>query len=1036
MSILDTLTAKLTSAAISSNVAMSKTTSTTYPEGGTSVAKITADAISAADKSLISVGINNSSIYRPILEMRDAAIRSDPTNSGSYTLMSEYNMYKIDTDIKLNLAKPTNTLFDIQKVSNEAVSSGVIRMGDSVNTVYPVIGSAIAKVGSAALPDSIAAVSKASVAAFGAASNSVANSMSSLQNTLATKASADALLKIKTAIPLPALPNISKVSTKLFTADHTPRGTTVVKEDLSSKAVDGANTTDAIYQEIKVYVEGVQVPFEACSITQAIGRLPSASIQLPPQAGLMDIIRYYQPKVHIFYLDVNTGGERLLFMGHIVACNYGHSQQSGSVSISFECVHKNELLKQLTFEWSAGGSTHATSGSDLVNTNPDQAVVQLNNFNSEASLILSLQGLKGVQSKPEDLLDPSNKRISEESINLLDKKFAEFENRLIGMPAAMMCIWNQVKKAVFAEPSLNIIFTKIYLPLVEDGIQFFNRTSGHYLVEKLIQDSKVDHCNDTARPELSKSVMLPPTYRMNIMSAIQVQMVISNLSSLLGFSGELMNFHDLFMNFYYGVDYDILTLASPAEVPSSPISDANLDNSETWNAQSRVAVETIVKPQLPFYYSPICNVILPNMYHSIQVSQLESEIPTRITCNVNVAAQAVNGSQALGLNYRAPQTIRESIALGRHKVDVTNKDHSLANLRETTGSSYNLPGKYEIGRGVIHRKIIMPPWLSYAASDKNEQGTDTKTETTLIEGSVEAKNVADLESAWNDRYGVDKGRLKLNPYGLEAGIQSYERLLFASADYEFTKDVVKAKTGGIDCIFNPYIIPGYPMDILSPNPNHPSFHAMCASVTHSITSRSIGTSVSFISAITYTEMYNYFLPPIHPWLQTALQIVNVNKNSSTETESINQSLIDNKIAKLTADKFYKSVLGVGSAEPSQMYDFNNGVVLMVARDKGIWVDPGQMGHSHTSNGGEGNDNLTGVGNLRLVARQVESKKGVEDRFKIKFIDMTPDNYSGTPAKYLNNSMSSNTLLEPGASLFLDYEEISDFISDVIPTEEN
>ena len=62
--------------------------------------------------------------------------------------------------------------------------------------------------------------------------------------------------------------------------------------------------TGLIYQNIKLYIEGVQVPFESISISQGVGALPSASIVVPPQSGLMDIARFYQPKVHIFYEDI------------------------------------------------------------------------------------------------------------------------------------------------------------------------------------------------------------------------------------------------------------------------------------------------------------------------------------------------------------------------------------------------------------------------------------------------------------------------------------------------------------------------------------------------------------------------------------------------------------------------------------------------------------------------------------------------------------------------------------------------------------
>jgi hypothetical protein len=332
----------------------------------------------------------------------------------------------------------------------------------------------------------------------------------------------------------------------------------------------------------------------------------------------------------------------------------------------------------------------------------------------------------------------------------------------------------------------------------------------------------------------------------------------------------------------------------------------------------------------------------------------------------------------------------------------------------------------------------------------------------------------------------------LNPYSQKSRVMAYERMLFAAADFDFTKEVVQSKTGTVEGIFNPYIVPGYPMDIIDRSPNNPSFHALCASVTHSITARTATTTISFVAAVTYAELSNYFLPPAHPWLQTALKMVNVARsnekgvnstvNSDTadvstpldkitaeakasasaakdkvtsqvakvtsvgdqiksrygmnpsaafdtnqgDVNNVFQTLIGNSRAAEVADEFYRSVLGVGAAYPNLIYNFEEGTASAVSRKSGKWGE-GTADHIPMPNGGEANDNHTGVGNLRLVRRQIESKQSIEDKFGLKFIDMSPGNYNGAPAGYVNNILTNRTLLEPGASMFLDYEEIPDFI---------
>jgi hypothetical protein len=403
----------------------------------------------------------------------------------------------------------------------------------------------------------------------------------------------------------------------------------------------------------------------------------------------------------------------------------------------------------------------------------------------------------------------------------------------------------------------------------------------------------------------------------------------------------------------------------------------------------------------------------------------------------------------------------------------------MGNLRDTTGPSFNIPGKYEQGRGVVHHKVAMPQWLAMLTQGNNYKTIDNATqESWPAKGTDDYNSLLNLYAAWVDRYGYDilenDGNISkqrnanldvLNPYSITAGIQPHERLLFAAADYEYTKQVAASRTGMIDAIFNPYIVPGYPMDVLADSPNDPTFHGLCASVTHSISSRSIGTSIGMVAASTYSELSNYYIPPLHPWLQTALGLINVDWNSSSTSgsqsattgsgapvafnssstsstpptsdqqeygdvsnaSSVQATLINNPKGKAAADQFYQSVFGIGAVAPDDIYNFTNGQSIPIARASGVW-SVGSNSPKSTANGGDSNDFNTAVGNLRLVSRPIEGRQAIENKFGVKFIDMTPQNYTPTGASYQNPLLSKDILLEPGASLFLDYEETTSFIS--------
>ena len=1175
MSLLDSLSNTVVGSSLANNVGISKISDVTYTQTGTSLQGIYSNVTTATNNAITNTGISNDTLTAPLYAAGSAAAAADPTRAADINSLVATNVNGLPDTFRQNVPSITNnSLYSIQQGLNNTITGSLNSTIAGISSFSPIGGAAASVAGSNALGSALTSANTVTTSAFSAASSAASSQLSAINNASINSA-------ISANIPkTPTLPGGGTITDlPLFSNSTANPAATVLEEEadptspnyrppgigVTSVASDPlpqypVNTTDVIYQEVKLFIEGVQVPLESWIVNQAIGQLPNASIQVPVQAGLMDIARYYQPKVHLFYVDQNTGGDRLLFWGHIVTVNYSQSRQQGSASISFECVHKNALIHQLTLEFSGAGAAGAVGGTNLTDSNSQQATVQVANFNSEMSIIQALQGITGMQTDSGDILRPQNSDIQNADVTKLDVRFAALEARMIGMPSTIMNLWNQLKKQIYTNPELNSIFVKVYCPLLEDGLAFFDRMSGHNFLESQIQDSRQKHCNDYARPEANKyDLLIPHPFRMNVTSAIQAQMAISSATTILGFSEEFTTFMEYFNNFFYSMEYEMLTLASPAEVPVDPNSKANLDDPTIWREQERMAIETIIKPQLPFYYAPACNVILPFMFHSMNVNQNEGDIPTRITAVSTAASQASSAASSLGVNYRAPQTVREAVATGSELTTATSGSPSKAALKDTTGSSYNVPGKYEIGRGIKQKKVNMPQWLSHFAAGNAEASASNDDETFPADGTLDAKNLADLKTAWIDRYGYASANADtdtdtpgsqyrqsmqetMNPYSPASGIMAYERLLFAAADYEFTKETVRSKTGSIDGIFNPYVIPGYPMDIIQKSPNLPSFHAMCASVSHQGTSRSIGTSISFMAAITYTEMSNYFIQPLHPWLQTALKLVNVNRSNDvgvpvpssnpadypnplgtsyvdnvTQPESfltplqqkaqqsalptlntvpgvdgsayinlansaagktgpvipgalasassttvtqdqatsmaqlnsinyglnsdpafdsntgtmqyVQQTLINNPRAKAVADQFYKSVLGVGAVDPYDVYDFELGGAKAISRSNGI-IGPGSTDPQPQAGGGEGNDNLTAVGNLRMVARPIESRKGIEDKFNIKFIDLTPQNYNGAPAVYLNQILSNSALLEPGASMFLDYDELVDFLNGI------
>lgn len=1046
MSILESIKSVSVNTALFRNTALSNITSTTFSATGTSINGIYQNAVKSVDTYLGSNSYDQQ-LYDPVTQMTNYALSNtaDPLKISAINSASTDALTTIDSSFSNAFPSGTSAsgLSAIQSSATEAISNGVSSFGSALGFINPALVSPALSLGNSALTQAGSLATSLTTGIYNTANNAINTSVADINSAVASIVSA----KNSASDILSSITSSTSTSANPFST----AGVTTVSEGVSNMV----NNTDVIYQDVKLYIEGVQVPYVSISISQGIGELPKAMIEIPPDAGLLDVTRYYQPKVHVFYTDQNYGGDRLLFWGHLVVANYAKSRSASSSSIVFHCEHKNAQLTGLTLEFS-GYASNATS--NLADPNVDQAVAKVNNLNSQLAIIIAMQGLTGVQQQAADIIDPSNKKVEDADVTKLAQRFVNFQNRFVGMPSAIMNFWNQLKKECYSNVSLNTIMADMYIPLVEDGLGFFDRMAGHYFIETQVEASKEGYCPGGVTPTAVKNpVMVPPVYQLNSISAIKSSLAVSTISNMLGFSGELTNFMQLFTDFYSSVEYEILTLASPAQVPADPSvltssGSVNIDDPSSFASTPLMAVETIVKPQVPFYYAPVCNVLFPKMYHTISISQDESAIPSRLTALSDI----IPGDQGmLGSQYRAPNSIRESVSYGAVMQNNANKGSNLpVDLQGTTGQSYNVPGKYETGRGVRNKRIAMPNWLAEMLKGKLTEIGNPNVESWPDKSDPNYQAVCDLHAAWIDRYGFDVNiyddgtsdqvrntdKDVLDPYSQKSNIHPFQRLLFATADYEYTKAVVASRMGSIEALFNPYIIPGYPMEILDDSPNSPCFHAMCSSVTHTFTSRNMGTTIGLIAACTYTEMVNYYMQPIHPWLQTALKVVNTSPGPSGKTSiegdgygnppddiNVNSSILFNDTAKAAADQFYQSVLGVGAVAIDDLYDFEYGRVIPMQRSNGFLTE-GSNVSVKTANGGESNDYLTAVGNFRLVMRPIEGKNAIQDKFGIKFIDLTSSNYNVTSYRYTNPILESDYYLEPGQSMFLDYQEIADFIA--------
>ncbi len=759
--------------------------------------------------------------------------------------------------------------------------------------------------------------------------------------------------------------------------------------------------TDVMFQEFSLYIEGVQVPFMAINIQSSLGALPRMNIQVPSQTGLMEICRYYEPKVHVFYKDPVTGEDCVFFTGNIISTTYFKSTQSpGQKFINFNCEHRYAKIDLVTMDYTGYASD---SNASVTNTNEGEAAIKTNLFNSLQSIGMALTGINVLKVGGIDEVNIKNIRIPTRvpQYDSVPEYLRDLKYRFTGFPGVALNLWNQLKAQTYQNPMLYEGMTRMYIPMVEQGTQFFRRIGGHFPVEKLINDTKCDPCTSHSTGDHSLETdprLIPPAHKTLMQSAVQADISTQVIYTVGQFSGELTSYLQVLQNFMMSVEYDMVFLNAPAEVPKDP--------RYTMEGVDTASMDVIVKPQMPHYYAPACNVILPFMITSININQDEQSVPTRVTAvNDNVPQSAGQ----FGVNYRAPQSVLEAIAKGISELNGDSEHY--ATLARTTSSSQFKIGKYEQGRGIRHQRVQLPKWLAILA-ESMEQQSPSSSETRPAEDTPEGAQIEKFRKAWQYRYDQDEKKKQLNPWDQSSDINGYQRMLFAAASYKFTTETAKARTGNCTLIFNPYIVPGYPMDIIDPTPTEPSFHAFCVEVSHTITSRSLMTNVTFVSAMSYQELGNYEQHYTHPWLQSVTDTLS-EETDETGKAIYKATIVNNTIARETASEFYRSTLGVGAAAPEFLYDFSTGTPYPYTRSEGA---PTTLSEGSTIR------HVSGEGNLGLAFRPVETKAQYAERFGIKFIDMSPDNYDPVVFSYEEPILEESKLMEPGESMFLDYAD--------------
>jgi hypothetical protein len=227
-----------------------------------------------------------------------------------------------------------------------------------------------------------------------------------------------------------------------------------------------------------------------------------------------------------------------------------------------------------------------------------------------------------------------------------------------------------------------------------------------------------------------------------------------------------------------------------------------------------------VKPQMLFGLPPTCNVIFPSMGVQLNYSENYITQPTRLYLEDNVMINIITGGgNAEGFN----NTLKHTLARGYPPpVDRLYRDKVEGLTPGLTGKNLLLFPE-EFFKGPVTTRIQAPPWFFHYANLVNAQGPSVSAPSLK---SVSPINGQELTS--DDVY-----------------------LLYAQ--YEYYRQRYAQRTGALQCAFQPYVVPGFPLVAFDSLQTRLHIVGYLMKVNQTITSEGLNTSLQYSYARTIYE---------------------------------------------------------------------------------------------------------------------------------------------------------------------------------------
>lgn len=439
-----------------------------------------------------------------------------------------------------------------------------------------------------------------------------------------------------------------------------------------------------------VYINGIEVPAQAVSVSYGVWQVPQAAISLVPDSILHRLGAEDRISVQIFYLDqwqYSPPQYCLLFDGEIVG--WGQTSTTGARSLQINCHDYIQIFSQLFFFLMSSFDDMAI-GASGTSIGISGATINVAGYGALYPFSLFSQGLA----------DPGDGAGSAATIIKRPVDFA----------------YNIVRALIKAQhPNRAVPATNFFAP-------WCKRTNFH---KRWVALPYFDA--DPLRPDVAG--IFP------ILRAVQDEKAVSAVARMASNTGASGSLWQMLTEVLKTVLMEVVMLPTPAAVRSDY---STLLPKGQPSAEAPVFLTNyFVKPSTFFSLPPACNVFFPSQLETYSYQEGIAEQPTRMYFNESATLALLGNSAGNSTSAGLQGTMQDALCTGYpEEVDIAARD---------AGDSPGQNGKNllvypeEFFKGPVILRQAMPRWFSFlleAMQSQTTSGTGHQTPSTARDGET------------------------------------------------------------------------------------------------------------------------------------------------------------------------------------------------------------------------------------------------------------------------------------------------------------